>query len=48
MKKIIELKYQLKKERDQEYKKRQHYMFKDSIVKLEKDYNVLVIKNTKT
>eukprot|EP00347_Sterkiella_histriomuscorum_P009617 403340524 len=48
MKKIVELKYQLKKERDKEHKKRQHYMYKDSIVKLEKDYNLLVIKNTKT
>lgn len=39
MKKIIELKYQLKRERDKDFKVRQHLMFKDSIVKLEKDYN---------
>ena len=47
MRKIIDLKHQLKRERDKEQQKRQHHMFKESVIKLEKDYNLLVIKNTK-
>ena len=45
--KIIDLKNQLKKERDAEAQKRKHQQYKESIGKLEKEFNVQVIKSTK-
>ncbi len=45
---MIELKEQLKREREEEARKRQHFKYTDSIRKLEKEYNLQVILNSKS
>ena len=47
MKQILELKNQIRQEKDESHQKAKQIQYKNALIQLEKEFNMVVIRNTK-